>query len=331
MDGQAHNTEWHHGSSACVPSDKSWGDIVPRNCKPGYAGKRIAMFPTEQTKFFVWLCLGAVITSATVVDLPCGQVEGISQSVDAYDVKGELSVFFDIPFATPPTGRRRWMPATALEPEFCWKGTFNATLPGPQCWQAPLVPGQPMLQPLSEDCLTISVWTPNIAPKTLKPVVFWIYGGSLVGGSGASYRLLERLAVIGDIVLVAPNYRLGLFGYLALDVFSEVDPRETSGNQGFTDQLEALRWVQANIHSFGGDPNRVTLLGQSSGGTSILALLLSPESKGLFHAAIALSPSSNITMDLASAEQQNQRDIVQASPCRGTPSLHSHNQAPGRQ
>lgn len=120
-----------------------------------------------------------------------------------------------------------------------------------------------------------------------------------------------------DCVLVAMNYRLGIFGYLALRELAEVDPRGSSGNLGITDQQLALRWVQQNILAFGGDPKHVTLLGQSSGGSNIHAHLASPSSRGLFHRAISLSGSPNITMDRKTKEDQDRRLILPETPCAG--------------
>lgn len=117
------------------------------------------------------------------------------------------------------------------------------------------------------------------------------------------YPGLEQMASLEDIVLVVPNYRLGSFGFMTLPVLDRTDPRNVSGNYGLLDQQLALAWVQENIRSFGGDSNNVTVLGQSSGGTSILALLASPGSKALFHAAVSLSASPNITVSITDAQK----------------------------
>merc|ERR1712232_101822 len=114
----------------------------------------------------------------------------------------------------------------------------------------------------------------------------------------------EGLAARGDVVLVAMNYRLNAFGWLTLPELDTVDPRGVSSNRGLLDIQEALRWIQRNAAAFGGDPRRVTLLGQSSGGTAILGLLASSASRGLFSAAISLSASPNISIDLATAQAQ---------------------------
>ena len=141
----------------------------------------------------------------------------------------------------------------------------------------------------------------------LKPVVVFLYGGSLIAGSTVSYPGLGKLAQLEDIVLVVPDYRLAAFGWLAHPAL-ELDGRP-SGNYGLLDQQLALRWVQENVGFFGGDASRVTVLGQSSGGTSILGLLSSPLSNGLFHAAVSLSASPNVTMGLHEAHAQFHRAI----------------------
>ena len=248
-----------------------------------------------------------------VANTECGKVEGTEYQLTQYGVEGNITAFLDIPYAEPPVGDMRWKPAKQFSS--CWSGTWNATYAKPMCPQNMTFP-----RGISEDCLTISIWSNsknfrNATTSELLPVVFWIYGGSLVVGSNDYYGHLERLALFEDFIIVAPNYRLGALGFLALKELSETDPRGTSGNFGYTDQLEALRWVQRNIKNFGGDPSRVTLLGQSSGGTSIFALLAAPESKGLFSGAIGLSGSPNFTMTLPAAEYQGQTQFVANTRC----------------
>ncbi|CAE7530758.1 ACHE [Symbiodinium sp. CCMP2456] len=175
----------------------------------------------------------------------------------------------------------------------------------------------------SEDCLNLNVFAPEKA-KNL-PVFVWIYGGSSVEGHVGwdFYGPLDNIVRRHPCIVVAMNYRLGVLGYLALKELSAVDPRKGSGNAGITDQQLAMRWVQENIHAFGGDPNRVTLIGQSSGGTSIwvqvsiLGHLASRSSRGLFHGAISLSASPNITMDRAAKEAQDRALLLPHTPCAG--------------
>lgn len=206
------------------------------------------------------------------------------------------------------------MPPTESD---CWPAPFLATTPSPACPQ--LSPGQQAVNQ-SEDCLYLNVFT--TLPTTPVPVLVWIYGGGSVDGSSQSYGPIQNIVpyLNGEVVLVAFNYRLNSFGYLALRELSVIDPRGVSGNYGILDCQQALRWVKHNIAGFGGDPTRVTVFGQSSGGTQILGLLASPASAGLFHAAISLSGSPNITMPLAVMEQQGLQ-LVQAVGCDHAPSV----------
>eukprot|EP00049_Salpingoeca_infusionum_P009771 m.166062 g.166062 ORF g.166062 m.166062 type:complete len:692 (+) comp14439_c1_seq6:327-2402(+) len=154
----------------------------------------------------------------------------------------------------------------------------------------------------------------KVRSPPLRPIVFWIYGGSNVVGSTTTYHGLENLAIEEDICLVAPNYRVSAFGFLAMNELIHGDPRNTTGNYAITDLLVALEWVQDNAREFGCDPTRVTLYGQSSGGTNIFALLASPYATGLFHAVISLSGSANISMGVPQLVSQHSA-VVQATSC----------------
>jgi carboxylesterase type B len=161
--------------------------------------------------------------------------------------------------------------------------------------------------------LNLNVFTPQ--NQTSLPVFFWIHGGANVYGSASSYGPLENIVRRVPHVLVSVNYRLGIFGYLALKELSAADPRGVSGNYGITDQQLALKWVQANIEAFGGDRNCVTIIGQSSGGSNVFSHLASASSRGLFHRAIALSGSPNITMDRSTKESQDRDLILSRTRC----------------
>jgi para-nitrobenzyl esterase len=149
------------------------------------------------------------------------------------------------------------------------------------------IPELAIRAPFNEDCLYLNVWTPAERPSQKLPVLYWIHGGGFVLGA-ASQPLYdgEALARLGCVV-VSINYRLGLFGFLAHPALSQESPGKVSGNYGLLDQIEGLRWVQRNIAAFGGDPERVTIFGESAGGMSVLGLMVSPAAKGLFHGAIA--------------------------------------------
>ncbi|KAM8893979.1 neurotactin isoform 2-T2 [Spinachia spinachia] len=237
------------------------------------------------------------------VTTDCGQLRGRHKN-GAYSFKG-------VPYAAPPVGDLRWAPPT--EPA-CRTGVMDAGRFGAVC---------PQVRPLSgwvtgqEDCLFLNVWTPTLAPDAKLPVVLWIHGGRLhtLSGGERGFSPTEQLAADTEVVYVSLNYRLNAFGFLALEMLREGSPKNTSGNYGFMDQIAALKWVQRNIHVFGGDPERVTILGQSSGGTSVWTLMTSPLAKGLFHAAVDMSGSSVLNASLERAEEDN-LVILKRTGCR---------------
>jgi carboxylesterase type B len=195
-----------------------------------------------------------------------------------------VRVFRGIPYAAPPVGKLRWRPP---EPPAPWTGVRPAGDFGPICPQ-PADPAIDVALPMSEDCLNLNVWTAatGTAPR---PVLVWIHGGGFRTGTGASPRFDgEHLARRG-LVVVTFNYRLGALGFLATPELSAESGRHASGNYGLLDSVAALRWVQANIAGFGGDPDRVTVAGQSAGAGSVNFLAMSPLAAGLFHRAIAQS------------------------------------------
>ena len=187
-----------------------------------------------------------------------------------------------IPFAAPPVGDLRWRPP---QPVPAWEGVRQCNAYGPECPQAPYPQGSLFYSPpqkQSEDCLYLNVWT-AAKPGERRPVMVWIHGGALTRGSGAN-RVYEgtELAKKG-VVLVTVNYRLGPLGYLAHPELTAESPEGSSGNYGVLDQIAALKWVRANIAKFGGDPDEVTIFGESAGGFAVNFLLTSPEARGLFH------------------------------------------------
>jgi para-nitrobenzyl esterase len=217
--------------------------------------------------------------SDPVVATPAGTLQGRNE--------GALHVFKGIPYALPPLGPARWKPPGSMP---AWSGVRQALEFGPACIQ----PTRRMssiyesdISPTSEDCLTLNAWVPAGARKA--PVFVWIHGGALVTGtSKETVYDGSKLAAQGMLV-VSINYRLGVFGYLALPELSAESPLGISGNYGLLDQIAALRWIQRNIGAFGGDPANVTIAGESAGGLSVMYLMASPEARGLFSKAIAES------------------------------------------
>ena len=211
-------------------------------------------------------------------------------------VESDHRLFAGIPYAAPPVGPLRFQPPAQAQ---AWTGVRDATEAGPRCIQDP--GGDPEFGRQSdEDCLTLNVWTPATAGPP-KPVMVWIHGGSFTGGSAKIYDgrwLVSR----GDIIVVTINYRLGTLGFLA---HPALGPPGDVGNYGLADQQAALRWVRDNIANFGGDPERVTVAGESAGGMSVCDHLVAPGSKGLFRAAIIQSAPCQAQADLPKAEQSS--------------------------
>jgi para-nitrobenzyl esterase len=224
----------------------------------------------------VLLCLTAAAPSAPVIDIQQGRLSGTSDA--------GIEVFRGIPYAQPPIGALRWhAPETALP----WSNTRTATNFGHACLQEP----RPSLGTApSEDCLYLNVWRPSVIPAPI-PVLLWIHGGGDLGGA-ASQPVYDGSAFARrGLVFVSFNYRLGRAGFFDHPALERAH-EGTVGNFAIMDMLAALRWVQSNAAAFGGDPHRVTLMGESSGAASEIALLISPQARGLFSQAIVLSGAS---------------------------------------
>lgn len=215
-----------------------------------------------------------------------GEVE-----VESGPLKGVASdgviAFKGIPYAAPPVGELRWRPPQPVEG---WEKLRSAAEFGPDCMQLPF-PGDaaPLGIEPAEDCLYANVWIPEVESAGKRPVMVWIYGGGFVnGGSSPDVYDGSQFARRG-VVLVSFNYRLGRFGFFAHPALTREAGSEPVGNYAYLDQVAALKWVQRNISAFGGDPDNVTLFGESAGGGSVLAMMTSPMAKGLFHKAIVQS------------------------------------------
>jgi para-nitrobenzyl esterase len=226
---------------------------------------------------------------------------------------GTARAFLGIPYAKPPVDGLRWR---SPEPAEAWDGQLDAREFGPPCLQLGLG---------SEDCLSLNVWAPEVSPEqgsqALKPTMVWLHGGAFVGGSNALYdgvNLVER----GDVVLVAVNYRLGALGFLAHPVLTqEPGGRGSSGNYGIEDQILALQWVHDNIRAFGGDPERVTLFGESAGSACTCVLLGTGKVEGLVHRAIMESGACLGFETLLPAAEELGKETVSAIGCEGADAL----------
>ena len=200
-----------------------------------------------------------------------------------------VAAFRAIPYAAPPVGALRWKAPVAPKP---WRGVRAATAFGPVCPQPPVDWAGHDLDRTSEDCLTLSVWTPKLAPSARLPVMVWFHGGGYTTGAGSQSTYEGTKLARRGVVIVTVNYRLGALGFLAHPALTAESPLHSSGNYGLLDQVAALKWVRANIAHFGGNPNNVTIFGQSAGGGSAMLLTVSPLARGLFHKAMFESGSA---------------------------------------
>lgn len=270
--------------------------------------------------------LGVGVGVICLILATCGHVEVAdpeAETVDGETLRGvwldgddPVAVFKGAPYAAPPVGEGRWRPPAPLSPR---EGVQPAVEFGSACVQYPgntdfyrdiaevfgtdptLVPD---FEPMSEDCLYLNLWTTNLGGDDLQPVMVWIHGGSNVAGSGAEppydgANLARRGAVVINF-----NYRLGVFGFLAHPALSAESEHGSSGNYALLDQIALLHWVQRNAPAFGGDPNRVTIFGESAGATDVSLLMASPLARDLFHGAIIQSGGYAVAANTSLAEAE---------------------------
>ena len=197
-------------------------------------------------------------------------------------VENGVRIFLGIPYAAPPVGELRWKPPQEIA---SWAQERNSTDFSPSCPQ----PKQQDTGKFSEDCLYLNVWTTAKKPDERLPVMVWIHGGAFNFGSASQPEYNGKNLAKKGVVVVTINYRLGPLGFLVHPLLSKESAHNASGNYGLLDQIAALKWVQKNIAAFGGNPDRVTIFGQSAGSRSVSLLMISPLSAGLFHRAIAES------------------------------------------
>jgi para-nitrobenzyl esterase len=238
------------------------------------------------------LALCAVSAQAQTVRTDDGAVSGVPAS--------GVTAYLGIPFAAPPVGDLRWKPPVRPRP---WSGVLKADHISNSCMQHVPVPGaaeaahppSPFTSEfdpvggLGEDCLYLNVWTPAHRPGAKLPVMVWIYGGAFVVGSTAVPVYDGQGLAAKGVVVVSMNYRVGIFGFYASAELDAESPHHASGNYGLLDQIAALNWVRRNAAAFGGDPDKVTIFGQSAGGGSVQMLAISPLARGLFQRAISES------------------------------------------
>jgi para-nitrobenzyl esterase len=238
------------------------------------------------------------VCALTCVALACGfstvtNADSLKVKTQQGKVEGKtindskVRAFLGLPYAAPPVGDLRWR---APEPPAKWKGTRDATKYGAHCAQVHVFEDMVFQDSgPSEDCLFLNVYTPANADKNSKlPVMFWIHGGGYAGGASSEPRHNGDFLPLKGVVLITINYRLGVFGFLATDELAK-EGNGAAGNYGLLDMVSALHWVQDNVRNFGGDPDNVTIFGESAGSFAVSTLMASPLAQGLFAKAIGES------------------------------------------
>jgi len=237
----------------------------------------------KKLSFWIAVLVTLIINACSTPTLPPDQAK-VEQGIVQGTIEDGLKVFKGIPFAAPPVGELRWK---APQPAQKWESIKEAKTYGPAAYQGGNPPSGK-----SEDCLYLNVWTPAISVDEKIPVLVWIYGGGFSFGSTAEPVYTgEKLAKKG-VVFVSIAYRVGQLGFLAHPELSAENPHGVSGNYGILDLIAGLEWVQKNIAAFGGDPDKVTIFGESAGGIAVSMLCASPLAKGLFQGAISQSGGS---------------------------------------
>jgi para-nitrobenzyl esterase len=284
----------------------------------------------------------AVVVAATQLTAMIPEQVKIDSGLIAGTASGQPSVrvFKGIPFAAPPLGENRWK---APQPVAKWDGVRKADAFGAPCAAGPAgggrgggrgaapgaaapaaaAPAPPPREPArSEDCLYLNVWTSATSPNDRRPVMMWIYGGGFTGGSGGlTWYDGENLASKGPVI-VTMNYRLGSLGFFAHPELAKESGHNASGNYGMMDAIAALQWIKRNISAFGGDPNNVTIAGESAGAMMVGALVGSPLAKGLFNRAIAQSGGyMGLTMGRMTPGQTAQANGVKTMEALGVKTL----------
>jgi para-nitrobenzyl esterase len=256
------------------------------------------------------LCL--ILCPVVRADVCNGPVSTASGTVSGNDADGsDVCVWLGVPYAAPPVGALRWK---APQPAPSWGGVWEADEYGNRCMQAGSMKLVESINPkstgkMSEDCLYLNVWRPK--KSGVFPVMVWIHGGGYTGGSGNSeFYMGDRFAETGELVVVTINYRLNVFGFMAHPELREEDPDGSVGSYGSLDQVAALKWVNENIDKFGGDPENVTIFGESAGGWSICTMVATPLTKGLFQRAILESGGCISSWDVEKGYDQGREIAV---------------------
>lgn len=268
----------------------------------------------------------------TLVETTSGLVRGISRTVLDHDVH----VFLGIPFAKPPIGPLRFRKPLAIEP---WHGILNATTLPNSCFQEryeyfPGFEGEEMWNPntnVSEDCLYLNIWvpqkfrmrhkeSPGMSDNKGMPMLVWIYGGGYMTGTATlDVYDADLMAATSNVIIASMQYRVGAFGFLYLNKHFD-NSEEAPGNMGLWDQALALKWLKNNAPAFGGDPDAITIFGESAGGGSVSLHLISPVTRGLVRRGILQSGTLNAPWSFMTGEKANEvaRVLVDDCGCNST-------------
>ncbi|MBU4054129.1 MAG: carboxylesterase family protein [Proteobacteria bacterium] len=246
-----------------------------------------------------------------LIQIESGKITGASTGTN-----NSISVYKGIPYAAPPVGNLRWCPP---EPAIPWEGIRSASEYGPAAMQNPSnFGGVKDNDWRSEDCLYLNIWTPAASSEENLPVMVWIHGGGFTMGAGSSPDYIGTPLAEKGVVLVTINYRINFFGAFCHPWLTREAKNHASGNYCLMDQIAALQWVQRNIRLFGGNPDRVTVFGESAGSRSVALLTASPLAKGLFHGGVC---QSGALRDVSQPLEEREKEGLKTAQILGAKSL----------
>jgi para-nitrobenzyl esterase len=266
------------------------------------------------------LCRPLILSTMLVTPLIAhGASSSLQVATDSGVVEGRqdgpVRSFLGIPYAQPPVGDLRWR---APLPPAKWTDVRKVTEFGARCVQAPVYDDMVFRDPGGdENCLFLNVWTPAKTPSAKLPVLVWIHGGGFVAGASSEPRQDGTKLSQQGVVVVSMNYRLGIFGFFVHPDLAKESGRNAAGNYGLLDMIASLQWIRGNIGSFGGDPDNVTIFGESAGSFAVSDLMASPLAKGLFHKAMGESggafSKTGLTLETRAAREEKDSKFASAA------------------